>query len=750
MPFTGQTATKKRSKSTSMKKTSTHSSPQKVMNEKGGSGIFSRDGVEFTLHKYTKTAIEFIVTKPYGGLFLAPGLGKTMIFLLAFGILKKAGIVDKAIVVGKLRIIYSTWPKELHKWNLPWTYTILHGTKKDQAFEEDVDIYFINFDGLKWLESKLKRKNKHKFDVCCIDESSKIKNTKAKRSKALKRMAGFFKRRYILTGSPAPNGYIDIFGQILFLDLGKTFGKYVTHFQTTYFFPTGYMGYVWKLLPEMKPAIHKKMKDFILRFGNEELDLPPLTKNIVKVDLTSDVMRYYAEMETESAIEVENKGLVIASTKGVANMKLRQIVSGSVYDEDRNVISIHDEKLDAVIELVEELQESPCIICYEFTHELQALQKVFPKAPHIGGKVSPQRGKEIEDEWNAGELPVLLGQTAAIAHGLNLQESGTDLIMFSMTWNLEDYEQVIQRLWRQGQKNPVRIHHIVATNTIDEVIVETVNEKDITQQGLLNALQSYYKPITKVLDMIKPEDVIKTFLSITKKLRPAKYKDISMTVTHLDWALTNWSHGMHQDFISRVSGIEETGNELIALYKRSQQILNNALGIKMNYDQVKGRSFVVKEKALLNKIIDPKAKKKTMKEMSVPSYLAMSETQPILKEEDSKMPSKFAKKPEAEAPAKKASSKKAAVKKKSATKKAPVKKAPVKKAPTKKAAVKKKSAAKKAPAKKATAKKKGGIGNFIRDLIDKGKSNEAILTAVLKKFPDAKTTISSIRWYRTN
>ena len=600
-----------------------------------------------------------------------------MIVLLAFKILKKKKIVKNLIVVAKLRIIYSTWPNEIAKWDMPFTHTLLHGPKKDVNFDKDVDIYFINYEGLPWLKKKLKGKNKEKFDWMVLDESSKIKNTKTARFRIIRKIAGQFKRRTILTGSPIPNGLKDIFGQVYFLDLGKAFGSFITKFLVDYFLPCGYMGYDWKLQEGAEKKIYSKLKGLVLRFGNEMLDLPPLHKVNREIELSGKAMELYKEIEKEFIVEL-GSGTITADSAGVLSGKLRQMVGGRIYDKDGATHVVHDEKIEDLEEVIEELQGSPCLVLYEFRHELKALRERFPNAPYIGGGVSAKRGSEIEGEWNRGELPVLFGHTDSVAHGLNLQESGRHVIFFSLTWNLENYEQVIQRLWRQGQKNPVIVIHIIAKGTIDEAILTAIEGKDKTQKALLNALRDFYKVTRqRKIKMKKPEEAI----AILKKELGALPK---YTANHNDWTLTvlamihGWDNSKYQNLIESITGHPETSNEMVHLFYTLKKLIFKLFKI----EEVAGDGYVGSAK-LIKKHSGKKVIKSTLPKEE---YLNMNK-------------SKFASQKSA---TKKSTTKKSATKKKVVAEKKVVAKKPA----GKKGAIKKKGATKKVSTKKVATKKK--------------------------------------------
>jgi len=442
-------------------------------------------------HNYQMKAVEFLVKNGSGQLWLDPGLGKTSITLQTLKILRSAKSINKGLILAPLRPTYAVWPEEIKKWENfhDLTISVLHGPHKDARFSDSSFIHVMNFEGLQWLA----KKNIFPYDTLIVDEISYLKNTRTERFKALSPMLDKFKRRIGLTGSPAPNSLMDIFGPQLVIDRGATFGKYITHFRTTYFYPTGYGGYSWALKTGADDTIYEKLSNKVLRMKAEDyLDMPELITNKVMIELPAKAKKMYKELEDKLLLDIdENK--VTASTAAVAVGKCQQIANGAIYldGENKDVLPVHDEKLDAVEELVEGLNGKPCLIGYHFKHDLDRLKKRFPLAPYIGSGVTGKDMQTIIDEWNQGLHPVLLAHPQSAGHGLNLQGSGHAVIWFSNTWSLEIYEQFIRRLWRQGQRNNIIVHQIVAKDTIDEAIVSALRGKNKTQQALMDAIKAY-------------------------------------------------------------------------------------------------------------------------------------------------------------------------------------------------------------------------------------------------------------------
>lgn len=469
-------------------------------------------------HAYQKRAIKFLLEHAAAALFLDPGLGKTSITLAALKLLKKRG-ATKTLIIAPKRAVYSVWPAELEKWEDfgGLTVALLHGKGKDAALEQDADLYVINPDGLEWLLGltkertptgrtrvtvDMKRWKALGFDNLVIDELSKFKHPHTQRFKALKQVLHTFDRRWGLTGSPVANGLIDLFGQCYALDEGRTLGKYVTHYRNQFFTPS-FDGYSWDLKEGAEEAIYQRVKPLALRMAaGDYLEMPTLIENNIRVDLPEAAMNIYEELEEELFVQIEQK-VVVAANAAAASTKCRQVANGGIYVTDapddlaprsskREWIDLHTAKVDALADLIDELQGSPLLVAYDFQHDLARLQeRLGAEVPYVGGNVSDKRGAELVKMWNAGKLPVLLGHPAAMAHGLNLQEAGCHVAWHSLTWNYEWYDQFIRRVWRQGNRNRrVFVHHLLARGTIDETVLGALRAKKRGQQAFFAALVS--------------------------------------------------------------------------------------------------------------------------------------------------------------------------------------------------------------------------------------------------------------------
>lgn len=452
-------------------------------------------------------------------LFLDPGLGKTSITLAAIKILKHKKLLSKVLLIAPLRVCYNVWPEEIMKWTdfNDLKIAVLHGPKKDDALKSKADIYIINPEGLDWLLQTQKTKTTQGktrvnidlryftnlgFDTLVIDELSAFKHINTNRFKSMKLVLGTFRRRWGLTGSPAANGLLDLFGQCFMLDQGRTLGPYISHFRMEYFVPN-YNGFGWTIREGAENKIYERINPLVLRMAADDyLDMPTLIENNIYVDLPDNVMSVYNQLEKDLVAKINSK-IIVASTAAAASMKCRQVANGGIYlDHDvqaliklpksnREWVNLHTEKVDALADLINELQGNPLLVAYDFIHDLDRLRIKFGHdIPYIGGGVSATHSAKLEKLWNAGKLPVLFGHPQAIAHGLNLQEVGYHVCWHSLTWNYELYDQFIHRIRRQGSKSKkVFCHHIIARGTIDEIMLTIVKLKRHGQNALFDALK---------------------------------------------------------------------------------------------------------------------------------------------------------------------------------------------------------------------------------------------------------------------
>lgn len=429
------------------------------------------------LHPYQIKAIDFILYKKKCALFLDMGLGKTVITLTAISRLLNEFSISKILIIGPLRVVNNVWHNEIQKWEhlKHISYSIITGNEKErlQALNKDVDIYLINRENVHWLYNHCTS-----WDMIVLDESSSFKNSSSKRFKALKK----FKYDYIveLTGTPSPNTLLDLWSQIYLIDKGERLGKTFYLYKENYFF-CDYTGYNYA--PVYAPTIFNAISDITLSMQAE--DYVQLTDKIeitTKVKLPYFNMKTYNEIRKEFIANIGNNEITVFNAAVLSN-KLLQFCNGAIYDENKNIIEIHDAKLDALEDLIEDNPNENILVAYNYKSDLIRLQKRFKHAIAMD-----KDGKNI-DLWNKGEIKLLLCHPASSGKGLNLQHGGHIIIWFGLTWNLEDYLQFNARLHRIGQSKPVIINHIIAENCIDEIIMKVLNNKNVNQNILLNALK---------------------------------------------------------------------------------------------------------------------------------------------------------------------------------------------------------------------------------------------------------------------
>lgn len=462
--------------------------------------------VEWDPSEQQLNSAKFMVERPAAGILHPPGKGKTSITYFAFKTLRDAGVVKTMLVISNRRIIYDAWPRENKKWiGLGFRTATLHGPKKVEALLSDADVYFINYEGLAWLEETCKLhkiKIKDKFDMAVADESTALKNwkiKKVKRAQIVKRLAPQFKRRYILNGSPVPRTLLDIYGQIWFLDLGHTLGN-KGQFLNQYFYPSGYEGYDWKPEQGAYERVFEKLKDLVIRYEKDDDD-PEIVPVIREVELPKEARKIYDEMEEELFTYIQGKP--VESVNGaVAYGKCRQIANGGLYLEKagkgttkkRKWAKVHDEKTEELKNLIDELNGMPALIAYEFNHDLERLQEAFPNIPYIGKGVSDAKAEKLIADWNAGKLPMLAAHPGSAAKGLNLQGVESAVVFYAISNNFDWVDQFIKRIARKGQSaTHIFVYFFIAKNTVDEVVKAGLEAKEFNQDVFNGFFSRYYE-----------------------------------------------------------------------------------------------------------------------------------------------------------------------------------------------------------------------------------------------------------------
>lgn len=470
---------------------------------------------------YMKRAVEWLVRHAGAALFQEPGLGKTAEALYAAKALMLKRGIKKVLVVAPLRVCYEVWTHdadgEIGKWSCftdHFKEVLLHGEDKLGRLEAlDGNIYVINFEGLQWLEGCKFRIGRRVYngieyliqdgvDTLIVDELSWLKHMKSKRFRVLKPYLGMFKRRWGLTGSPASNGLIDLFGQLYVVDLGKHLGGTRTWFKYQYFVPTGFRGQKWVPAAGAEKLIYKAIAPIALSMRvKDHLDLPPLLEQNVWVSLPdAKTRKIYDELEDELFTRIDEHE-VIAANAAVASSKCRQVASGGLYVDEvkelddgsevktRKTIQLHAAKTEALEELIEGLQGEPILVMYEFLHDLARIRKaVGAKVPVLGHGASPKVAAAAIAAWNKGDLHVLIGHPRSMGHGLNLQSGGHHVAWYSPPYDYDLYDQTNRRLWRRGQKDTVIAHRILARDTVDAVVAAALSRKKRDQNALFAGL----------------------------------------------------------------------------------------------------------------------------------------------------------------------------------------------------------------------------------------------------------------------
>lgn len=455
--------------------------------------------MKFTPHDYQRYCITRIIQQPELALFLDMGLGKTVITLTAVNDLRyNRFLVRKCLVIAPKKVAEDTWTREQSKWEhlhlLKIVPVLGSKAKRIRALNSPGDVFVINRENVPWLVDYYR--NDWPFDMVVIDELSSFKSHQAKRFRALKSVRGHIKRMVGLTGTPTPNGLTDLWAQIYLLDCGERLGRTVTEYRNNYFIPASRNAttiFSYEPLPGAMEVIQEKIKDICISLqAKDYLKLPEKITNIRYIKLDSKAQKAYDTLEKQRILEMQDE-VIDAGSAGVLAGKLLQLANGAAYitregyPEQKEVVEIHDNKIEAFLELVEAEEGKHMLVFYNFQHDLMRIKRALEKTKLVVGELKTP--EDIAD-WNTGKIDIMLAHPASAAYGLNLQDGGNVIVWFGLTWSLELYQQANARLYRQGQKMPVYIHHLVVSGSVDEDVMAALEQKDDCQAALLESMKA--------------------------------------------------------------------------------------------------------------------------------------------------------------------------------------------------------------------------------------------------------------------
>ena len=444
--------------------------------------------MKYTPHDYQQYAADFILEHPVAAVFLEMGLGKTVVTLTAIQELCLNRVeIRKVLIVAPLRVARDTWPAEIHKWDhlRSLTYSVAVGTETERmtALMTKASLHIINRENLDWLINKSGLP--FDYDMVVIDELSSFKSHQSKRFRSLLKVRPRLKRIVGLTGTPSSNGLMDLWAEFRILDMGERLGRFITGYRERFFLPdkrSAQMVYSYKPAPGAEQSIYDRISDITISMKScDFLTMPECVINEVAVRMDAREKQIYDSLRQTMVAKLEGKEIDAVNAASLSG-KLLQIANGAVYDDDRKYHHIHDRKLDALEDIIEAANGKPVLVAYWYKHDLQRIRQRF----------SVREIKTSEDilDWNAGKIPVAVIHPASAGHGLNLQSGGNTMVWFGLTWSLELYQQTNARLWRQGQKDTVVIHHIIAKDTIDERVMAALRKKEQTQTALIDAVRA--------------------------------------------------------------------------------------------------------------------------------------------------------------------------------------------------------------------------------------------------------------------
>ena len=468
---------------------------------------------ESNLHSYQKACVEHIIAHPYCGVFLDMGLGKTVSTLTAINYLMNDYCeINSVLVISPKRVAESVWQEEAEKWEhlRHLRFSKIIGTQKQRTaavMETKADIYIISRDNVAWL-CALYGGGKLPFDMVVVDELSSFKSYKSVRFKALRGARPYLKRLVGLTGTPAPNGLIDLWPQIYLMDRGDRLEKTISRYREKYFRPgqtNGHVVYSYNLMSDSEQLIHKKIEDICISMkADDYLEMPLRTDNYIKLKMPDNIKKQYDDFEKNKILDLLNtvgtveekdedgnitlvqKPIEVNAVNAAAlSNKLLQFANGAIYDENKKVFPIHDIKLDALKEIVENANGQSVLVAWTYQFDRDRILDYFKEYKPRELRTN----KDIED-WNAGKIQVMLAHPASAGHGLNLQAGGNIIVWFGQTWSLELYQQFNARLYRQGQQKGVIVHHLIMKDTHDEDVIQALKAKDKKQNALMDSIKA--------------------------------------------------------------------------------------------------------------------------------------------------------------------------------------------------------------------------------------------------------------------
>lgn len=444
--------------------------------------------MQYNPHEYQTYATNFILEHPVAAVLLEIGLGKSVITLTAiYELMLNRFEVQKVLVIAPLRVARDTWPAEIEKWEhlTGLTYSVAIGTETERlaALRRPARLYLTNRENVDWLITK--SGIPFDYDMVVIDELSSFKSHAAKRFKNLLKVRPRVKRMVGLTGTPSSNGLMDLWAEFRILDMGQRLGRYITHYRNNFFVPdkrNQQMIFSYKPRADAEDAIYRLISDITISMKSADfLKMPECIINEVPVALSEKEWSVYQSLKEDMVVDLKDEEIDAVNAAALSG-KLLQMANGAVYNEEKDVIHIHDRKLDALEDLIEGANGKPVLVAYWYNHDLQRIKERFSVR-------EIKTSQDIKD-WNNGDIPVAVIHPASAGHGLNIQFGGSTIIWFGLTWSLELYQQTNARLWRQGQKSTVVIHHIIAKDTIDEDVMKALRKKEKIQSALIDSVKA--------------------------------------------------------------------------------------------------------------------------------------------------------------------------------------------------------------------------------------------------------------------